>query len=362
MRISVPREIKPEEARVGLTPTMVTALVAEGHEVFVAEHAGEGAGFSDESYRAAGARITSQEDTWAQAELLVKVKEPIASEYDFLRPDLTLFTYLHLAASRSLTEALLDRGTTGIAYETVRVGRTLPLLRPMSEIAGRLAIANAAHHLQHHADGPGILLGRVPGVVPATVLVIGGGTVGEHAARAAVGAGADVTILEANGDRLRQLDALFPHARVLMSDTHRLDEELPRADVVVGSVLVPGASAPKLVRREHLSIVKPHALLVDVAVDQGGCFETTRPTTYDDPVYAVDGIRHYCVANLPGAVPVTATQSLTHATSPYVMALARGVDSALENDAALAAGLSTRAGQLHSPGVAAAFPDLPAAS
>lgn len=361
MRISVPREIKPEEARVGLTPTMVTSLTAQGHEVFVEEGAGLGAGFSDDDYAAAGAQLTTQEDAWARADLLVKVKEPVGPEYGFLRPDLTLFTYLHLAASRPLTEAMLDSGITGIAYETVRVGRTLPLLRPMSEIAGRLAIANAAHHLQFHADGPGILLGRVPGVVPATALVIGGGTVGEHAARAAVGAGADVTVLEANGDRLRQLDTLFPNARVLMSDAHRIEEELPRADVVVGSVLIPGAAAPKLVRREHLALLKPHALLVDVAVDQGGCFETTHPTTYHDPVYAVDGIRHYCVANLPGAVPVTATQALTHATTPYVMALAGGVDAALAADAGLAAGLSTRQGALCSPGVAAAFPDLPAA-
>ena len=361
MRISVPREIKPEEARVGLTPTMVTALVARHHEVFVEEAAGLGAGFADDDYRAAGAHVTSQEETWAQAELIVKVKEPVGTEYRFLRPGLTLFTYLHLAASRGLTEAMLESGVTGIAYETVRVGRVLPLLRPMSEIAGRLAIANAAHHLQFHAGGPGILLGRVPGVVPSTVLVVGGGTVGEHAARAAVGAGADVTILEANGDRLRQLDTLFPTARVLMSDSHRIEEELPRADVVVGSVLIPGAAAPKLVRREHLALLKPHALLVDVAVDQGGCFETTRPTTYHDPVYSVDGIRHYCVANLPGAVPVTATQALTHATTPYVMGLAGGVDAVLATDAALAAGLSTRAGQLCSPGVAAAFPDLPAA-
>ena len=361
MRISVPREIKPEEARVGLTPTMVTSLTAQGHEVFVEKGAGLGAGFSDDDYREAGAQLTSQEEAWAQAELLVKVKEPIPAEYGFLRSDLTVFTYLHLAASRELTEAMLDSGVTGIAYETVRVGRTLPLLRPMSEIAGRLAIANAAHHLQVHAGGSGILLGRVPGVVPSTVLVIGGGTVGEHAARAAVGAGADVTILEANGDRIRQLDALFPHARVLMSDAHRIEEELPRADVVVGSVLIPGAAAPKLVRREHLSLLKPHALMVDVAVDQGGCFETTHPTSYHDPVYEVDGIRHYCVANLPGAVPVTATQGLTHATTPYVMRLAGGIDAALESDAALATGLSTRGGKLHTPGVAETFPDLPSA-
>lgn len=360
MRISVPREIKPEEARVGLTPAVVTALTSRQHEVLVETGAGEGAGFSDEDYRAAGARTVSQEEAWGEADLLVKVKEPIAQEYGFLREGLTLFTYLHLAASRELTQAMLDSGVTGIAYETVREGRTLPLLRPMSEIAGCLAIDAAAQHLLHHEGGPGILLGRVPGVVPPSILVIGGGSVGEFAARTALGAGADVTILESNGDRIRELYILFPHARVLMSDDHRIAEELPKADVVVGSVLIPGAAAPKLVRKEHLATLKPHALLVDVAVDQGGCFETTHSTSYDDPIYTVSGVRHYSVANLPGAVPVTATQALTHATMPYVLKLASGVDAALTGDAGLAAGLSTRAGVLRNPGVAATFPDLPA--
>lgn len=359
MRISVPREIKPEEARVGLTPAVVTALTSRHHEVLVETGAGEGAGFRDDDFRAAGARLVSREEAWGQADLLIKVKEPITEEYEFLREDLTLFTYLHLAASRELTGAMLDSGVTGIAYETVREGRVLPLLRPMSEIAGCLAVGAAFHQLLHHEGGPGILLGRVPGVVPPSVLVIGGGSVGEYAARTALGAGADVTVLESNGNRIRELDALFPHARILMSDEHRIAEELPEADVVIGSVLIPGAAAPKLVREEHLASLKPHALLVDVAVDQGGCFETTHPTSYDDPVYTVSGIRHYCVANLPGAVPVTATQALTHATMPYVLKLAGGVDSALA-DPALAAGLSTRSGVLRSPGVAATFPDLPA--
>ena len=360
MRISVPREVKPEEARVGLTPAVVTALTGRGHEVLVERGAGEGSGFDDAAYETAGARMVSVDDAWNNADMVVKVKEPIAQEYGYLREDLTLFTYLHLAASRDLTEALLTSGTTGIAYETVRVGRTLPLLRPMSEIAGRLSIGAATRYMLHHEGGPGILMGRVPGVVPPVVLVIGGGTVGEHAARAAVGLGADVTVLDASGDRIRELDLMLPGARILMSDPHRIEEELPKADVVVGAVLIPGAAAPKLVRREHLKLLKPHALLVDVAVDQGGCFETTRPTSYDDATYYVDGIRHYCVANMPGAVPVTATQALTNATMPYVLRLAGGVDQALASDPGLAEGLSTFQGVLRSPGVAATFPDLPA--
>ncbi|MFW0155277.1 alanine dehydrogenase [Rothia sp. P6271] len=359
MRISVPREIKPQEQRVGMTPDGAHALVEAGHEVLVETDAGVGAGFSNKEYQEAGARLVSADEAWNSAELLVKVKEPIESEYQYLREDLTLFTYLHLAADKPLTQALITAKTRAIAYETVRVGRALPLLLPMSEVAGRLAGSAAAQYLLGSQGGPGILLGGVPGVAPARVVVLGGGNVGTHAAQMCVGLGAEVTILEGYGPRVRELNTIFGStARILNSTPRNIAREISEADVVVGSVLVPGAKAPKLVRREHLSSMKTGALLIDVAIDQGGCFETSRPTTYQDPIYEVDGIRHYCVANMPGAVPRTSTVALTDATLPYILKLAQGVDQALAEDSSLQAGLNTDSGKIMFPAVADAFPDL----
>lgn len=359
MRISVPREIKPQEQRVGLTPDGVLALTQAGHQVFVEKDAGLGAGFSNEEYERAGAQLVSQDQAWAQAELLVKVKEPIEPEYKYLREDLTLFTYLHLAADKPLTEALLTAKTRGIAYETVRNGRALPLLLPMSEVAGRLAAQAAAQYTMGTEGGQGLLLGGVPGVAPARVVVLGGGNVGTQAAKLSVGLGAEVTILEGYGPRVRELADLFGStARVLHSTPANIEREIAGADVIIGSILVPGAKAPKVVRREHLSTLKPGTLLIDVAIDQGGCFETSRPTTYADPIFEVDGIRHYCVANMPGAVPRTSTIALTDATLPYVLKLAAGVDAALAQNPDLALGLNTDAGRISCPAVAEAFPDL----
>lgn len=362
MRIGVPREIKPQEQRVGMTPDGVFALVQNGHEVFVEKDAGLGAGFSNEEYEKAGATLVSQEDAWGKAELLVKVKEPIKAEYGFLREDLTVFTYLHLAADKPLTEALVNAKTTSIAYETVRNGRALPLLLPMSEVAGRLAAGAAAQYLLGTQGGPGVLLGGVPGVAPARVVVIGGGNVGTQAAKLSVGLGAEVTILEGYGPRVRELSDQFgSSARVLTSTPANIRREIQEADVIIGSVLIPGAKAPHVISREDLNILKSDALLIDVAIDQGGCFETSRPTTYADPIYEVDGIRHYCVANMPGAVPRTSTIALTDATLPYVLRLAEGVREALDADPALQLGLNTDAGKITFAGVADVFPDLPAA-
>ncbi|MGO1948291.1 MAG: alanine dehydrogenase [Mycobacteriaceae bacterium] len=362
MRISVVREIKPQEARVGLTPAGVLELTRRGHTVAVEAGAGEGAGFGDGEYLDAGARLVSQAEAWESAELLVKVKEPIEPEYRYLRDDLTVFTYLHLAADRPLTEALLRAGTLAIAYETVQDHTGLPLLTPMSEVAGRLAAHAAAAQLTADEGGPGLLLGGVPGVAPCRVLVIGGGVVGTQTARIALGMQAEVTVLDMSPTRIRQLDELFGgNVRVLMSDAATVGDELASADVVVGAVLVPGRAAPKVVTRDQLSLLKSSALLIDVAIDQGGAFETSRPTTYADPTFEVDGIRHYCVANMPGGVPRTSTRALTNATLPYVLRLAGGVKDALDNDPALALGVNTRDGRIIVDGVAAAFPDLPAA-
>lgn len=359
MRIGIPREIKPREQRVGATPDGVRALVEAGHEVMIEHDAGAGAGFTDTDYQDAGATLGSADEVWSQAELLVKVKEPIASEYKYFREDLTLFTYLHLAAEPELTRALLNAKTRAIAYETVAVGRALPLLLPMSEVAGRLAASVAAQYLMATEGGPGVLLGGVPGVAPARLVVLGGGNVGTQAAKLAVGLGAEVTILEGYGPRVRELADLFgASARVLNSTPANIEREIAVADVIVGSVLVPGAKAPKLVRREHLSSMKPGALLIDVAIDQGGCFETSRPTTYDDPIFEVEGIRHFCVANMPGAVPHTSTVALTDATLPYILKLAGGVQEALDSDLSLTAGLNTDAGSLVHEGVKQAFPEL----
>jgi alanine dehydrogenase len=360
MQIGVVKEIKTREERVGLTPAGAAELVRGGSAVLVEAGAGERAGFADELYIAAGADIVSREQAWA-AQTVVKVKEPIAPEYGFLREDLTLFTYLHLAADRPLTEALLAAGTIGIAYETVADGTGLPLLAPMSEIAGRLAAHAAANHLMRNGGGPGILLGGSPGVPPARVLVIGGGVVGTQAALLALGMQAEVTVLDTSPARIRQLDVLFGgRARVLMSDAATVESELAHADVVIGAVLVPGRAAPKVVTREQLSLLRPDALLIDVAIDQGGAFETSRPTTYESPIFEVAGVRHYCVANMPGAVPQTSTRALTNSTLPYVRRIAQlGAEQATASDPALARGVNTRAGRIVHVGVAEAFPDLP---
>jgi len=361
MRISVVKEIKPQEERVGLTPAGAADLVRSGHTVYVETGAGVATGYTDEQYSSVGAQLVTQAEAWNSAELLVKVKEPIEAEYGFLRPDLVLFTYLHLAADRALTEALLGAGTLAIAYETVQDDSGLPLLTPMSEIAGRLAAHAAATHLAGNAGGPGLLLGGSPGVAPCRVLVIGGGVVGTQAALLALGMQAEVTILDMSGRRIRQLDTLFAgRARVLMSDIATLESELAQADVVIGAVLVPGRAAPKVVTREQLRLLRPDTLLLDVAIDQGGAFETSRPTTYDSPIIEVDGIRHYCVANMPGGVPRTSTIALTNATLPYVRRLADwGIEEALAADASLRLGVNTRDGRIVYQGVADAFTDLP---
>lgn len=357
MRIGVIREIKPAERRVALTDAGARALVADGHDVLVERGAGVGSGIADEDYERAGAKIVSTDDAWA-AELVVKVKEPVAGEYDRLSEESVLFTYLHLAADRPLTQALLDHRVTAIAYETVVDDRgELPLLKPMSEVAGRLAAHAAGQYLTHPYGGPGLLLGGSPGVPPAKVTVLGGGVVGTQAALLAVGMRADVTILDTSSRRVRELEEHFgSSAQVLQSAGGPAITALQDADVVIGAVLVPGAAAPKLLSRADLGLLKPGALLIDVAIDQGGCFETSRPTTHDKPTYVVDGITHYCVANMPGAVPRTSTRALTNATLPYVRRLAGlGVDEALERDPGLRIGLNTRAGTITHEAVAAAF-------
>ncbi len=359
MRIGVVREIKSAERRVALTPAGARELVTLGNDVFVEPTAGVGSGFADAAYEAVGAKILADaKEVWATSELMMKVKEPIESEYPLLHEGLTLFTYLHLAPNRPLTEALLTAGTTGIAYETVVKGHGhLPLLAPMSEIAGRLAAQAGAYFLQDPLGGPGLLMGGVTGVAPAKVLVIGGGVVGTGAARIALGMEAEVTMLERSLDRLHELDSYFgSRARILMSDAIVLEDAIREADVVIGAVLVPGALAPQLVTREMLGWMKPRSVIVDVAIDQGGCFETSHATTHAEPVFVVDDILHYCVANMPGAVPVTATRALTNATMPYVRSLAvLGVDAALEADPGFMSGLNTKAGKITSEPVATAY-------
>ena len=320
--------------------------------------AGRGSGFDDTDYAQAGARLVDDAtEVWAESELLLKVKEPIAPEYAHLRSDLVLFTYLHLAPDPDLTRALLDAGTTAIAYETVEdPNGGLPLLAPMSEIAGRLATQAGAFYLQAPLGGSGILIGGAPGVAAANVLVVGGGAVGAHAARVAVGMGAHVTILERSLPRIRVLEERFTGmARVLMSDGLTLRDELPRADLVIGAVLVPGARAPRLISREDLARLGPGSVIVDVAIDQGGCVETARPTTHGEPTYVVDGVVHYCVANMPGAVPRTSTRALTNATLPYVLALASGVGPALDADPGLRRGVNVDGGAIVNAAVEEAF-------
>jgi alanine dehydrogenase len=357
MRIGVAREIKAREYRVALTPAGALELVQRGHEVVVEHDAGVGSGFPDEAYAAVGATTAAVGDVWGSAELLLKVKEPIAEEYGHLRADLTLFTYLHIAADEPLTRALVDSGITGIAYETVETAdRQLPLLAPMSEVAGRLAPQMGAWSLEKAHGGRGILLGGVPGVPPARVVILGGGVVGLNSAIIALGMQADVWVLDKSVARMRELEiALDGRVTLAMSNRLQIEEILPEADMVIGAVLVPGAVAPKLVTREMLGLMRPGAVLVDVAIDQGGCFETSRATTHDDPVFEVDGIVHYCVANMPGAVPVTSTKALTNVTLPYVEAIAdKGVARAIADDPALAKGVNTVGGAITYEAVAQA--------
>ena len=358
MKIAVPSEIKVAEKRVGLTPAAVKTLVDQGHELFVQAGAGTAIGYEDQEYISAGATIVaSAEQAFELGQLIVKVKEPQPSEVAMLNPSHTLFTYLHLAADRQLTDTLTASGCRAIAYETVRdqEGR-LPLLAPMSQVAGRMASQVAAESLMLHRGGCGKLMGGVPGVAPAKVTILGGGVVGTEAARIAVGLGADVTLVDAKLERLAYLDQLFGgRVKTQAAISSVVDQLVIDSDVVVGAVLVPGAKAPKLVRREQLQQMRPGSVLVDVAIDQGGCFETSKPTTHTDPTYVVDGVLHYCVANMPGAVARTSTEALVAATLPYVVRLAAGVDSALAADAGLRAGLSVDAGNLVCSEVRAAF-------
>ncbi|MCX4098624.1 alanine dehydrogenase [Nocardia sp. alder85J] len=358
MRIGVPREIKEQEARVALTPAGAGELARHGHEVVVETGAGAGSGFTDADYPAAGARIVATADeVWQLADLILKVKEPIAPEYSRMRPDQVLFTYLHLAASRACTEAVLAAGITAIAYETVRgPDGALPLLAPMSEVAGKLSAQVGAYHLMAPNGGAGVLLGGVPGVRPADVVVIGGGVAGSNAAAVAAGMGARVTVLDTSLPRLRELDARFGGRVVTIgSNAAEVERAVPAADLVIGSVLVPGARAPQLVPDTLVARMRPGSVLVDIAIDQGGCFQSSVPTTHANPTFRVADSLFYCVANMPGAVPHTATVALTNATLPYVRSIAdRGWRAACRTDPGLARGLTATAGQLLSTEVAAA--------
>jgi alanine dehydrogenase len=349
LKIGVAKEIKTDEYRVALTPAGARELVQAGHEVLVETTAGDGSSFFDGDYERAGARIVSLDDVWGQSELLLKVKEPIASEYPRLREGLVLFTYLHIAADEALTRALVESRITAVAYETVETDdRRLPLLAPMSEIAGRLASQAGAYFLEKPLGGRGLLLGGVPGVAPGRVVVLGGGIVGYNAAIIAIGLGAQVTVLERSIDRMRHLDeVLSGRVSLVMSSTLQIESSIADADLVIGAVLVPGARAPKLVTREMLGVMKKGAVIVDVAIDQGGCIETAHPTTHSDPVYDVDGITHYCVANMPGGVPITSTKALTNATLPYVEEIANnGLVRAVAADQALARGVNVVQGKV----------------
>jgi alanine dehydrogenase len=357
MRIGVVKEIKQDEYRVALTPAGAAELRQKGHEVLVEANAGAGSSFPDADYEGVGARITSVEDVWASADMVLKVKEPLPEEYGRIREGLVLFTYLHLAADERLTRALIDSGATCIAYETVETddGR-LPLLAPMSEVAGRLAPQMGAWALERAQGGRGILLGGVPGVPPAKVVVLGGGIVGYNAALIAVGMQADVWVLDKSVERMRDLEMMLDGRITLaMSNRLQIERAIADADLVIGAVLIPGARAPKLVTEEMLSGLKPGAVLVDVAIDQGGCFKTSHPTTHSDPIYEVAGIVHYCVANMPGAVPITSTYGLTNMTLPYVEAIAgEGVREAIARDPALARGVNILDGKVTYEAVAEA--------
>ncbi|MPY33348.1 alanine dehydrogenase [Streptomyces adustus] len=350
VKVGIPREVKNNEFRVAITPAGVLELVRHGHQVVIERDAGLGSSITNEEYVAAGAEILdSADEVWATADLLLKVKEPVAEEYHRLRKDQTLFTYLHLAASKECTDALLESGTTAIAYETVELpGRGLPLLAPMSEVAGRLAPQVGAYHLMRAAGGRGVLPGGVPGVTPAKAVVIGGGVSGWNAVQIAVGMGFDVTLLDRDINKLREADKIFgTKVKAVMSNSFELEKAVLDADLVIGAVLIPGAKAPKLVTNELVSRMKPGSVLVDIAIDQGGCFEDSRPTTHAEPTFRVHNSVFYCVANMPGAVPSTSTNALTNATLPYIVSLAdNGWAEALRRDAALARGLNTHDGQV----------------
>ena len=359
MVIGIPKEIKNNENRVGMTPSGVHELVAHGHKVYVQHDAGTGSGFSDEEYLKAGADILpSIDDVYGIAEMIIKVKEPIEPEYKLVRKGQLLFTYFHFASDRALTDAMLKSGATCIAYETVRDNRgTLPLLIPMSEVAGRMSVQEGARFLEKPQGGKGKLIGGVPGVKPAKVLVIGGGVVGRNAALMAAGLGGDVTITDISLPTLRHLDEVLPkNVKTLHSSKHNIESELPYTDLVIGSVLIPGAKAPKLITREMLALMKPGTVLVDVAIDQGGCFETSHPTTHAEPTYVVDGIVHYAVANIPGAVPFTSTLALTNATLPYALKIAdMGWRQACKADSGLADGVNIVDGKITFKAVAETF-------
>ncbi|WGD37138.1 alanine dehydrogenase [Lysinibacter sp. HNR] len=359
MRIGIPTEIKNNEHRVAITPSGVFELTRNKHEVFIQSGAGENSGISNEEYISAGAiLLDTAAEVWATAELLLKVKEPIAAEYGYLRKDLVVFTYLHLAAEKELTHSLVEAGTTAIAYETVQLpNRSLPLLAPMSEIAGRLAAQVGAYHLMSSAGGRGVLLGGVPSTRKAKVVVIGAGTVGEQAAIIALGMQADVTVIDINLARLREISMTHGGAiQTRASSQYEIAEQLREADLVIGSVLIPGEKAPKLVTDEMVATMKKGSVLVDIAIDQGGCFENSHPTTHDDPIFTVHNSIYYCVANMPGAVAETSTRALTNATLPYIVALAnKGWERALREDKALAQGLNTHNGQITNAGVAKAM-------
>ena len=359
MKVGIPKEIKNNENRVGMTPAGVATMTARGHEVFVQHTAGDGSGFSDDEYVGAGAKILPTiEDVYREAEMIVKVKEPIEPEYSLVRKGQLLFTYFHFACEKELTDAMLKSGAICLAYETVQLPNgTLPLLQPMSEVAGRMATLNGAYYLQKTKGGKGKLISGVPGVSPAKVLVLGGGVVGQAAARMAAGLGADVTIADISLPRLRQLDIETPaNVHTLYSSSHNIRQQLPTVDIVIGSVLVPGDKTPHLITRDMLKIMEPGTVLVDVAIDQGGCFETSRPTTHSEPVYIEEGIVHYCVANIPGAVPNTSTLALTNATLRYALSLAdKGWRKACQDDSSLAKGLNIVEGKVVFKAVADVF-------
>src|SRR5438270_9966365 len=359
MIVGVPREIKTAENRVALVPAGGESRVGDGHTVLVEQGAGLGSGFSDDAYRAAGATlVTRAGDVWSKSEMVVKVKEPIEPEWPCMRKGQVVFTYFHFAASEPLTRAVIKSGIIAIAYETVQLAAgELPLLTPMSEVAGRMAVQEGAKYLEKVYGGSGILLGGVPGVLPAEVLILGGGVVGANSAKMAAGLGAHVTLLDLSLDRLRYLsDVLPPNVDLLYSNRHNLLEQLRKADVVIGAVLLPGAKAPTLVRRDDRKLMKAGSVIVDVAVDQGGCIETSKPTTHDNPTYVVDGIIHYAVANMPGGLPRTSTLALTNATFPYAKKLSRlGWKQACKQDPSLFLGLNIVEGKIVYPGVAEAF-------
>jgi alanine dehydrogenase len=348
MKIGLPKEIKTQEHRVAITPSAVATLVRQGNKVFVEKNAGGGAGFMDEDYRDAGATLLdSHKAIFEESEMIVKVKEPLPEEYGLLRKDMILFTYLHLAASKSLTEGVQRSGVTSIAYETIQVGRKLPLLQPMSEIAGRMAPLVGGQCLAKHYNGNGVLLSGVPGVAAGKVLVLGGGVSGYNAAKVAAGMGAEVTVIELDGERVRWLDDALPQANIHHSTGGIPDCFLENADLIIGAVLIPGAKAPRLIHREDLKRMKPGSVIVDIAIDQGGCIETSRPTTHEQPTYVEEGIIHYCVANMPGAYARTSTIALTNATFRYVELLAKyGLKGACERNSSIIGGINTHYGKI----------------